>query len=149
MTKGGKFGGALGALAKAKAPRAAAGEASSVPDSPISGNQENPNAGSPENPISGDQETQASGQPQAAGLQASEILLSGNRDILSSGNHEKQKSGKQGSQEGDPPQRPQREKYSTILDSGLVTQLKMYAVQNRMKDSQVVEAALRAYLRNG
>lgn len=39
-----------------------------------------------------------------------------------------------------------REKYSTILDSDLVQQLKLYAVKHRLKDREVVEAALRAYL---
>lgn len=39
-----------------------------------------------------------------------------------------------------------REKYSTILDRELVTRMKMYAVRNRLKDREVVEAALRAYL---
>jgi hypothetical protein len=39
-----------------------------------------------------------------------------------------------------------REKYSTILDRESITRMKMYAVRNRLKDREVVEAALRAYL---
>ena len=41
---------------------------------------------------------------------------------------------------------PQREKYSTYLDSDLVTALKLHAVRHRMKHHHVVEAALREYL---
>ena len=43
-------------------------------------------------------------------------------------------------------QGPEREKYSTYLDTELVTALKLYAVRHRMKHHHVVEAALRAYL---
>lgn len=42
----------------------------------------------------------------------------------------------------------EREKYSTYLDSDLVTALKLYAVRNKMKHHHVVEAALRAYLKD-
>lgn len=41
----------------------------------------------------------------------------------------------------------EREKYSTYLDSELVTALKLYAVRHKMKHHHVVEAALRAYLK--
>lgn len=64
---------------------------------------------------------------------------------LISGNQESPKSGKPEVQQI-APAAPTREKYSTILDSDLVQQLKLYAVKHRLKDREVVEAALRAYL---
>lgn len=39
-----------------------------------------------------------------------------------------------------------REKYSTYVDGGLITRLKLYAVRNRLKHREVVEAAIRDYL---
>lgn len=42
----------------------------------------------------------------------------------------------------------EREKYSTYLDSELVTALKLHAVRHKMKHHHVVEAALRAYLKD-
>lgn len=45
-------------------------------------------------------------------------------------------------------QGPEREKYSTYLNSELVTALKLHAVRHRMKHHHVVEAALRAYLKD-
>ncbi|GGN42682.1 hypothetical protein [Deinococcus daejeonensis] len=42
----------------------------------------------------------------------------------------------------------EREKYSTYLDSDLVTALKLHAVRHKMKHHHVVEAALRAYLKD-
>lgn len=39
-----------------------------------------------------------------------------------------------------------REKYSTSLDSGLVSRMKMYGAKHRMRDNQVIEEALRAFL---
>ena len=46
-----------------------------------------------------------------------------------------------------PAQQP-KEKYSTLLPSDTVERLKVYAVRHRMKDWEVVDAALRAYLRD-
>lgn len=39
-----------------------------------------------------------------------------------------------------------REKYSTYIDGQLITRLKLYAVRNRLKHREVVEAAIEAYL---
>ena len=39
-----------------------------------------------------------------------------------------------------------REKYSTYIDGELITRLKLYAVRNRLKHREVVEAAIEAYL---
>lgn len=48
-----------------------------------------------------------------------------------------------------PESRPlEREKYSTYLDAELITSLKLYAVRQKMKHHHVVEAALRAYLKD-
>lgn len=41
---------------------------------------------------------------------------------------------------------PGREKYSTYIDGALITRLKLYAVRNRLKHREVVEAAIRQYL---
>ncbi len=40
----------------------------------------------------------------------------------------------------------QLEKYSTYLESDLIMQLKIFAVSSKLKDYQVVNLALRAYL---
>ena len=40
----------------------------------------------------------------------------------------------------------EREKYSTYIDGALITRLKLYAVRNRLKHREVVEAAIEAYL---
>jgi len=45
-----------------------------------------------------------------------------------------------------PEPEPRLEKYSTYLESDLSVQLKLFAVSRRLKDYQVVNAALRAYL---
>ena len=39
-----------------------------------------------------------------------------------------------------------REKYSTYIDGELITRLKLYAVRNRLKHREVVEAAIETYL---
>jgi len=39
-----------------------------------------------------------------------------------------------------------REKYSTYIDGELITRLKLYAIRNRLKHRQVVEAAILHYL---
>lgn len=40
----------------------------------------------------------------------------------------------------------EREKYSTYIDGELITRLKLYAIRNRLKHRQVVEAAILHYL---
>lgn len=67
---------------------------------------------------------------------------------LNSGISENLKTGAPENLERGTPAEPvmEREKYSTYLESGLVTSLKLYAVRHRLKHHQVVEAALRAYL---
>lgn len=39
-----------------------------------------------------------------------------------------------------------REKYSTYIDGALITRLKLYAVRNRLKHREVIEAAIQDYL---
>ncbi|MVN88343.1 hypothetical protein GO986_16480 [Deinococcus sp. HMF7620] len=92
-----------------------------IPEEKNSGIQEDQNPGDPEQPTSGSQEA----------------LKTGSQEAGNSGIQGKTNAGK-----------PEKEKYSTLLPSTTVEALKLYAVRHRMKDWEVVDAALRAYLRD-
>lgn len=62
--------------------------------------------------------------------ESTEIMNSRNQEIMQSGSQDA----------------GEREKYSTLIDRELVQELRMYAVRHRMKDWQVLDAALRAFL---
>ncbi|GAA5438081.1 MULTISPECIES: hypothetical protein [Deinococcus] len=91
--------------------------------------QQEDSAGKPENPNTGKPEAVT-----AAGAPAEAPKRTGKPENLKSGEL--------------PVAGIEREKYSTYLDSELVTALKLHAVRHKMKHHHVVEAALRAYLKD-
>ena len=84
----------------------------------------------PETPQGRNPESQKTGKP--------ENLNSGEPDSLLSRKAEYPKSGK--------PENLKNEKYSTLLQPTLIKQIKQYALEHDLKDYEVIQQAVQAYL---
>ncbi|MFC4640007.1 hypothetical protein [Deinococcus hohokamensis] len=94
---------------------------------------ESPKTGKPETPQTWEPEVQNSGKPETKKVGASAG---------------KKTRGREEENSGIPENVNEREKYSTILPSATVQALKLYAVRHRLKDWEVVDAALKVYLKD-
>ena len=91
------------------------------------------------------QQEDGAGKPENPNTDKPEIMTAAGAPVEAPKQTRKPESLKSGEE---PTATIEREKYSTYLDSDLVTALKLHAVRHKMKHHHVVEAALRAYLKD-